>query len=127
MITINKHVRNILINNTSITNIVDDKIYSLFIPDSSIDAPFVLLNRLDNNRNYVKDTPESDLINFSVVCVHTDYVSVIELAELVDNALDNYKFNETNFKGQIRQNDIKEAFTGEYMIDLEYIIRIKYK
>ncbi|MFW5847941.1 MAG: hypothetical protein ACOCVF_03410 [bacterium] len=127
MISINKDIRNILINDNEINSIVDNKIYTLYVPDSSIDAPFIILNRLSNDRSYVKDEKQKDNIKFNIIVVHNEYPDCIDLAEKVDNLIDTYKFNNEKYKGQIRNTNIREAYTGEYMIDLEYYISIEYK
>lgn len=126
MISINKHIRSILIQDMDVNDLVGGKIYSLIIPEN-VDNPVILIERLSNGRKYVKNTKASDTVDIVIYTVANSYLNSIEIAEKIDSLLDCYELDEPEFKMNIRQNNIGEAYSGEYMQRLEYRVTINYK
>jgi hypothetical protein len=126
MISINKYIRSILIQDMGVQALVGDKIYSLIIPEN-VDNPVILIERLNNSRKYVKNNKASDEINIVIYSVANDYINSIEIAEKIDALLDCYELDNDEFKMIIRQNNIAEAYSGDYIQRLEYKITINYK
>ncbi len=126
MISINKHIRSILIQDMQVNELVGGKIYSLIIPEE-VDNPVILIERLNNSRQYVKNTKVSDTIDIVIYAVANDYLSSITIAERIDSLLDCSELDEPDFKLTIRQNNIAEAYSGDYIQRLEYKVKINYK
>ncbi|RCW38664.1 hypothetical protein [Marinilabilia salmonicolor] len=126
MISINKYIRSILIQDMGVQSLVGDKIYSIIIPEN-VDNPVILIERLNNSRKYVKNNKASDEINIVIYSVANDYINSIEIAEKIDALLDCYELDNDEFKMIIRQNNIAEAYSGDYIQRLEYKITINYK
>ena len=126
MISINKYIRNILIQDLELKNLVNDKIYSVVIPEN-VSNPVILIEHLSNSRNYIKNQKVSDSINVVIYTVADDYLGSIEIAERIDALLDCYEEENDNFKMSIRQSNTSEAYSGDYIQRIEYLVTINYK
>lgn len=126
MISINKYIRNILIQDLELKSLVNDKIYSVIIPEN-VSNPVILIEHLSNSRKYVKNNKATDEINVVIYTVADDYVGSIDIAERIDNILDCYVYETEDFKMTFRQNNTGESYIGDPSKSIEYLQRIEYK
>lgn len=119
---IGKAIYNILSNNTNLTERVDTKIYPL-VADNGTTFPFIVYKRL----NVVPATSKdkfiySELSTVQVVIASDNYNDSIEIAELVQSALQGQK---GIFDG-IKINNIEYVDASEDFIDDTFIQNITF-
>lgn len=100
-ISINKHLFNILKSNEKLKAIVGENIFPI-VAEEDTKFPFITFTRNDIFANYSKDGHGWDVVSFTISIVATDYITTVEIAEIVRELFDwkhNAYFKEVSFKG----------------------------
>jgi hypothetical protein len=100
-ISINKHLYSILKSNDKINEYVNGNIYPI-VAEEDTKFPFITFTKTDVFGSYSKDGWEYDTVPFTVSIVANDYITTVEIAEIVRNLFDwrhNSYFKKVEFKG----------------------------
>jgi hypothetical protein len=84
---INKAIYTILSGSSSVTNIVQDKLFPI-VGDDDVKNPFLVYERKSIQPNYTKDGLSYDECVIEITCVSDNYSEVIELADAVRKAIE---------------------------------------
>lgn len=119
MITIVKHLRDLLIDNSHIKSKIDTKIFPLVAPENT-KSPFVTIVRDSYKPEYTKGNKNIDCV-VSVFVLSNDYAESVEITELIVNALENKRIEEIDVR-IIQIEEIQEDFDEEFGIYIQRII-----
>jgi hypothetical protein len=122
MIKIGKVIYNILSGSTEISNLVDDKIYPIVIPENT-SLPTITYER----RLLTETTKDNNFytVNFDINVYTDNYKDGIDIADKVDGVLNSFTDEIDDYFIQLIYNDgIDEMFnSGVYIQKLTYIIK----
>lgn len=125
---INKAILQILTGDTSIYNVVENKIYPVVAPDKPEDlSPFVVLERTNINSTYSKDGCLIDDVSVNIYSISNDYKESVELANLIRHRLENIRGNYSNIDiNNVVMESCSESFNIDgYITTLTFTIRCK--
>ena len=112
MIGLSNEIKNILLNDSNITNIVKQQIYNI-INDERTTTPFLVVELKSLLPEYTKEYYINDEAEFNIVCVASKYDVVIELASKLRDKLETKKYVlDSHTLDSIRFNGFEEDFTN---------------
>lgn len=91
-ISILKHIRTKLLENTELAEIVESKVFP-YVAEDSTTYPFVVMKKSNVTANYTKDGRMSDSVLLDISIVGDNYSTVVTIAELVRESIERVKHN----------------------------------
>lgn len=121
-ISVNKHIYNLLINDTILNELVGDKIYPL-VAEESVSYPFVIFNKEKAEAFYTKDLLCYDQVVVNVAIVAKNYFDTVQISERVRAILENYRDNYfyNIFLDEVTEEFVEDAFVQQ----LQFSAKIK--
>ena len=89
-ISVNKHIYQLLITDSGLTEMVGDKIYPL-VAEETVSYPFVIFTKENASGNYTKDFLTYDTVTISIAIAANNYFETVNIAERIRAILENYK------------------------------------
>lgn len=121
-ISILKHIRTKLLENTELAEIVVSKVFS-YVAEDSTTYPFVVMKKSNVTANYTKDGRMSDSVVVDITIVGDNYSTVVNIAELVRESLERVKHNGIVNCELLGNNE--DYITDAYVSTLTFSITIK--
>lgn len=121
-ISILKHIRTKLLENTELAEIVVSKVFS-YVAEDSTTYPFVVMKKSNVTANYTKDGRMSDSVVVDITIVGDNYSIVVNIAELVRESLERVKHNGIVNCELLGNNE--DYITDAYVSTLTFSITIK--
>lgn len=121
-ISILKHIRTKLLENTELAEIVVSKVFS-YVAEDSTTYPFVVMKKSNVTANYTKDGRMSDSVVVDITIVGDNYSIVVNIAELVRASLERVKHNGIVNCELLGNNE--DYITDAYVSTLTFSITIK--
>lgn len=122
-ISIIRQIRSILLNNSSLVELLGgNKIFPL-VAEADTKNPFIVIKRNSLTVSYTKDSNINDdnIIILSIIA--DDYEKVVAIAEEVRNSLENYR---DNFILESRITNVSDNYNYDiYNIDISFKIKTK--
>ena len=121
-ISILKHIRTKLLENTELAEIVVSKVFP-YVAEDSTTSPFVVMKKSNVTANYTKDGRMSDSVLVDISIVGDNYSTVVTIAELVRASLERVKHNGIVNCELLGNNE--DYITDAYVSTLTFSITIK--
>ena len=122
------HIRDILLNDTSITNLVSERIYPMLAPEGT-DFPFITYSHPNVTANYSKDGCNWDDVSYTIQCVSKIYDEAVTISELVRAMLEEEGYED--YKIDVEPSDLVSSngqMDGDlYGITLNFNTKTNYK
>jgi hypothetical protein len=111
---ISRDIYTALISNEDLNIIVDKRVFPI-VAEEGTQYPFLTYNRTSISSNRTKCGIYEDTVNFSVNILTTDYLSGLDIGNLVRNAIEHYLISSIKY---LEYRDIQlvgatEQFTNE--------------
>jgi hypothetical protein len=87
-ILVGKHIRNILVGDGTLSQYLQTGQITALVANENTTFPFIVFSRTGLTPSYTKDGLLESNITFEIVCVSTDYVESLEIANIVRNLLE---------------------------------------
>ena len=87
-ILVGKHIRNILVGDETLSQYLQSGQITALVANENTTFPFIVFSRTGLTPSYTKDGLLESNITFEIVCVSTDYVESLEIANIVRNLLE---------------------------------------
>lgn len=87
-ILVGKHIRNILVGDETLSQYLQTGQITALVANENTTFPFIVFSRTGLTPSYTKDGLLESNITFEIVCVSTDYVESLEIANIVRNLLE---------------------------------------
>ena len=120
-ISANKHIYQLLITDSGLTEMVGDKIYPL-VAEETVSYPFVIFTKENAGGNYTKDFLTYDTVTISVAIAANNYFETVNIAERVRAILENYK--DSYFLSVLLDNVTEEFIEDAYIQQLQFSSKI---
>lgn len=120
-ISCNKHIYQLLISDSGLTEMVGDKIYPL-VAEESVSYPFIIFTKENANGNYTKDFLTYDTVTISVAIAANNYFETVNIAERVRAILENYR--DSYFLSVLLDNVTEEFLEDAYVQQLQFSAKI---
>lgn len=116
-----KYIKQILLENEDVTNLVGSKVSTLSVPEGT-DFPFIWLQRQSISVQYTKDIAANNTVYFDVNIVGNNIDDVMDIAVEVRAALETYRWYNSEFRmDPIKLESAYESFDGtEYTEQLTF-------
>ena len=82
-ILVGKHIRNILVGDETLSQYLQSGQITALVANENTTFPFIVFSRTGLTPSYTKDGLLESNITFEIVCVSTDYVASLEIANIV--------------------------------------------
>lgn len=122
-ISIIRQIRSILLNNSSLVELLGGKKIFPLVAEADTKNPFIVIKRNSLTVSYTKDSNINDdnIIILSIIA--DDYEKVVAIAEEVRNSLENYR---DNFILESRITNVSDNYNYDiYNIDISFKIKTK--
>ena len=122
-ISIIRQIRSILLNNSSLVELLGGKKIFPLVAEAETKNPFIVIKRNSLTVSYTKDFNINDdnIIILSIIA--DDYEKVVQIAEEVRNSLENYR---DNFILESRITNVSDNYNYDiYNIDISFKIKTK--
>ena len=123
-ISCNKHIYQLLSNDSLLTSMVGKKIYPL-VAEESVTYPFVIFTKESVNGNYTKDFLQYDTVTISVAIAANNYYETVNIAERVRAILENHR--DSYFLSVLLDNVTEEFLEDAYVQQLQFSAKINVK
>lgn len=120
-ISTNKHIYQLLISDSGLTELVDDKIYPL-VAEESVSYPFVIFTKESVNGVYNKDFLAYDEVTISVVVAANNYFQTVQIAEKIRCILENHR--DSYFINVLLESVTEEFLEDAYIQQLQFSAKI---
>lgn len=120
-ISTNKHIYQLLISDSGLTEMVGDKIYPL-VAEESVNYPFIIFTKETVEGNYNKDFLLYDTVTISVAIAANKYFQTVQIAERVRSILENY--TDSYFLSIVLDNVTEEYIEDAYVQQLQFSAKI---
>lgn len=120
-ISVNKHIYQLLINDTILNELVGKKIYPL-VAEESVTYPFIIFTKETAFGNYSKDLLMYDTANISVAIAAVNYFQTVQIAERVRQILENYR--DGYFYNILLENVSEDFVEDTYIQQLQFSAKI---
>lgn len=121
-ILVGKHIRNILVGDEKLSQYLQSGQITALVANENTTFPFIVFSRTGLTPSYTKDGLLESNITFEIVCVSTDYVESLEIANIVRNLLECKCYTDEEL--YIKQI-ILSAVNEDYMYDA-YVQRLTF-
>ena len=121
-ILVGKHIRNILVGDETLSQYLQSGQITALVANENTTFPFIVFSRTGLTPSYTKDGLHESNITFEIVCVSTDYVESLEIANIVRNLLECKSYTDEEI--YIKQI-ILSAVNEDYMYDA-YVQRLTF-
>lgn len=121
-ILVGKHIRNILVGDGTLSQYLQTGQITALVANENTTFPFIVFSRTGLTPSYTKDGLLESNITFEIVCVSTDYVESLEIANIVRNLLECKCYTDEEI--YIKQI-ILSAVNEDYMYDA-YVQRLTF-
>ena len=121
-ILVGKHIRNILVGDETLSQYLQSGQITALVANENTTFPFIVFSRTGLTPSYTKDGLLESNITFEIVCVSTDYVESLEIANIVRNLLECKCYTDEEI--YIKQI-ILSAVNEDYMYDA-YVQRLTF-
>lgn len=121
-ILVGKHIRNILVGDETLSQYLQSGQITALVANENTTFPFIVFSRTGLTPSYTKDGLLESNITFEIVCVSTDYVESLEIANIVRNLLECKCYTDEEL--YIKQI-ILSAVNEDYMYDA-YVQRLTF-
>ena len=121
-ILVGKHIRNILVGDETLSQYLQSGQITALVANENTTFPFIVFSRTGLTQSYTKDGLLESNITFEIVCVSTDYVESLEIANIVRNLLECKCYTDEEL--YIKQI-ILSAVNEDYMYDA-YVQRLTF-
>ena len=121
-ILVGKHIRNILVGDETLSQYLQSGQITELVANENTTFPFIVFSRTGLTPSYTKDGLLESNITFEIVCVSTDYVESLEIANIVRNLLECKCYTDEEL--YIKQI-ILSAVNEDYMYDA-YVQRLTF-
>lgn len=121
-ILVGKHIRNILVGDETLSQYLQSGQITALVANENTTFPFIVFSRTGLTPSYTKDGLLESNITFEIVCVSTDYVESLEIANIVRNLLECKSYTDEEI--YIKQI-ILSAVNEDYMYDA-YVQRLTF-
>lgn len=121
-ILVGKHIRNILVGDETLSQYLQSGQITALVANENTTFPFIVFSRTGLTPSYTKDGLLESNITFEIVCVSTDYVESLEIANIVRNLLECKRYTDEEI--YIKQI-ILSAVNEDYMYDA-YVQRLTF-
>ena len=121
-ILVGKHMRNILVGDETLSQYLQSGQITALVANENTTFPFIVFSRTGLTPSYTKDGLLESNITFEIVCVSTDYVESLEIANIVRNLLECKCYTDEEL--YIKQI-ILSAVNEDYMYDA-YVQRLTF-
>ena len=119
-ISINKHIYNILSNDSTIKEYVGNKIFPM-IAEESTTFPFIIYRKNTIQTEYTKDGRVFDIADISITVVANDYITTVNVAERIRELIEwNKEFADARM---ISNTD--EYIDNAYVQEITFSIKIR--
>lgn len=123
-ISCNKHIYQLLSNDSLLTSMVGKKIYPL-VAEESVTYPFVIFTKESVNGNYTKDFLQYDTVTISVAIAANNYYETVSIAERVRAILENHR--DSYFLSVLLDNVTEEYLEDAFLQQLQFSAKINVK
>lgn len=120
-ISCNKHIYQLLSNDSLLTSMVGKKIYPL-VAEESVTYPFVIFTKESVIGNYTKDFLQYDTVTISVAIAANNYYETVNIAERVRAILENHR--DSYFLSVLLDNVTEEYLEDAYVQQLQFSAKI---
>lgn len=120
-ISCNKHIYQLLSNDSLLTSMVGKKIYPL-IAEETVTYPFIIFTKENANANYTKDFLTYDTVTISVAIAANNYFETVNIAERVRAILENYR--DSYFYNIFLDNVTEEYLEDVFLQQLQFSAKI---
>lgn len=120
-ISVNKHIYQLLINDTQLGELVGSKIYPL-VAEETVTYPFIIFTKESVNGNYSKDLLMYDTATISIAIAANNYFETVNIAERVRAILENYR--DSYFINILLEEVREEYIEDAYVQQLQFSAKI---
>ena len=121
-ILVGKHIRNILVGDGTLSQYLQTGQITALVANENTTFPFIVFSRTGLTPSYTKDGLLESNITFEIVCVSTDYVESLEIANIVRNLLECKCYTD---EGIYIKQIILSAVNEDYLYDA-YVQRLTF-